>query len=215
MVSRTGARSGTQPEFEEEAGLESESPRAGRPRDEAREQAILGAAIDLIVSVGYDAMSMEAVATRAGVSKATIYRRWSGKAELVADAIRGLDEGNHVDPPDTGSLRGDLLALTRTLFANLSGADGGLVCGLAVAVRADAELGRLLGTHKQEYHQRVTSLIVSRARSRGELPTSVAPPELMDIALGVSLFRIMSGELLDDPFAAYLVDRVLIPSIRS
>jgi AcrR family transcriptional regulator len=199
-----------------EPGFGSEAHRSGgRPRDDAREQAILSAAVDLIVEVGYDAMSMEAVAGRAGVSKATIYRRWAGKAELVADAIRGLDDGSLADPPDTGSLRGDLLALTRTLFANLSGADGGLVCGLAVAVRADAELGRLLANHKQEYRQRVTSLIVSRAQSRGELPAATVPPELMDIALGVSLFRIMSGQPLDDPFADYLVDRVLIPSVRS
>ena len=191
----------------------------GRRRDDAREQAILDAAVDLIVTVGYDAMSIEAVAAHAGVSKATIYRRWAGKAELVAAAIgrmdKHMDRGEHPDPEDTGSLRGDLLALTRTLFSNLAGADGGLVCGLAVAVRADAELGRLLAGHKQAYRRRVTKLIVSRAQSRNELPGEVDPPELMDIALGVSLFRIMSGEPLDDSFADYLVDRVLIPSLRS
>jgi AcrR family transcriptional regulator len=149
------------------------------------------------------------------VSKATIYRRWAGKAELGADAVRRMDDGALADPEDTGSLRGDLLALSRTLFINLAGADGGLVCGLAVAVRADAELGRLLAGHKRAYRERVTLLIVSRAQGRGELPTGVDPPELVDIALGVSLFRIMSGEPLDAVFAEYLVDRVLIPSLRS
>jgi AcrR family transcriptional regulator len=190
-------------------------PGRGRPRDDARDQAILDAAVELIVTVGYDAMSIEAVAAHAGVSKATIYRRWAGKAELVAAAIGRMDNGENPDLEDTGSLRGDLVALTRTLFSNLAGADGGLVCGLAVAVRADAELGRLLAGHKQAYRKRVRELIVSRAQSRGELPIEIEPPELMDIALGVSLFRVMSGEPLDDSFADYLVDRVLIPSLRS
>jgi len=193
----------------------SEQPARGRRRDESREQAILDAAVELIVTAGYDAMSIEAVASRAGVSKATIYRRWAGKAELVADAVRRMGDGTHADPEDTGTLRGDLLAMSRTVFANLVGADGGLVCGLAVAVRADPELGRLVADHKRAYRQRVTELIVSRAEGRGELPTGTEPPELIEIAAGVSLLRIMSGEPLDDPFADYLVDRVLIPSLRS
>jgi AcrR family transcriptional regulator len=215
MATGTAVGMGNQPEGQEGSDL----PGRGRRRDEAREQAILDAAVDLIVTVGYDAMSVEAIAAHAGVSKATIYRRWDGKAQLVAAAIGRMDR--HADTPeqadleDTGSLRGDLLALTRTLFSNLAGADGGLVCGLAVAVRADPELGRLLAGHKQAYRRRMTELVVSRAQSRGELPTELTPPELMDIALGVSLFRVMSGEPLDDSFADYLVDRVLIPSLRS
>ncbi|HUJ66162.1 MAG TPA: TetR/AcrR family transcriptional regulator [Acidimicrobiales bacterium] len=206
-VLETGPRPGNQ--------AASEHPARGRRRDDSREQAILDAAVELIVTAGYDAMSIEAVAAHAGVSKATIYRRWTGKAELVADAMRRMGDGAHADPEDTGSLRGDLLAMSRTLFTGLAGADGGLVCGLAVAVRADPELGRLLADHKRAYRQRVTSLIVSRAQDRGELPTGTEPPELVEIAAGVSLLRIMSGEPLDDPFADYLVDRVLIPSLRS
>ena len=211
MDSSTAIEMGTRPDSQPV----SDAPGRGRRRDGAREQAILDAAVELIVTGGYDAMSIEAVAGRAGVSKATIYRRWAGKAELVADAVRRMDHGALADPEDTGSLRGDLLALSRTLFINLAGADGGLVCGLAVAVRADARLGRLLAGHKQAYRERATKLIVSRAQSRGELPVDVEPPELMDMALGVSLFRIMSGEPLDAAFADYLVDRVLIPSLRS
>jgi AcrR family transcriptional regulator len=210
----TAIQAGTRP-GEREA---SERHGRGRRRDDTRDQAILDAAVALIVTVGYEAMSIEAVAAHAGVSKATIYRRWAGKAELVAAAIgrtKKNSDSEDTDPEDTGSLRGDLVALARTLFSSLAGADGGLVCGLAVAVRADAELGRLLAAHKQAYRERVTGVIVSRAQSRGELPTEIDPPELMDIALGVSLFRLMSGESLDDSFADYLVDRILIPSLRS
>ena len=89
-------------------------------------------------------MSIEAVAVRARSSKATIYRRWPGKAELVAEAMRRRTEPVLEDLPDTGSLRGDLLALAQRMFDGMNGVDGGLMCGLAVAVRSDAEFGRLL-----------------------------------------------------------------------
>jgi AcrR family transcriptional regulator len=190
--------------------------RRGRPRDEIREQAILDAAIALIAEIGYDAMSMENVASRAGVSKATIYRRWPGKARLVADAIsRQHPEHALADPEDTGSLRGDLAALISTMFAKISGIDGGLICGLAVAIRADSELGRLLDQGKREYHERIQELIVSRAKARGELPPSADPPELIDVVVGMSLLHLMSGRPLDSDFADHLVDRVLMPLVRS
>lgn len=188
--------------------------KGGRPRDDSREQAILDAAVELIVDKGYDVMSIEAVATRAGVSKATVYRRWPGKAELVADAIRRMSDNHETELDDTGSLRGDLLALTTTLFANMSGADGGLVCGLAVAVRADAELGRLLAAHKEDQNRQITSEIVSRAVDRGELPPHTDPPRLMEVALGQALFRLMQGEPLDATYADYLVDRILLPILQ-
>jgi AcrR family transcriptional regulator len=206
--------------MEETAGptsglLDGEAPasRGGRPRDEGRDQAILGAALELIVEVGYEAMSIEAVAGRAGVSKATIYRRWPGKAQLVGDAIRRGEEDKQADPEDTGSLRGDLLAFVHMLFGAISGADGGLVCGLAVAVRSDPELGRLMAGHKQEQHRRVTSLIVSRANARGEISLIGDPPAIVDAAVGMALFRVMSGEPLTEEFAEHIVDRILIPSV--
>ena len=91
-------------------------------------------------------MSIEAVAVRARSSKATIYRRWPGKAELVAEAMRRRAEPVLEDLPDTGSLRGDLLALAQRMFDGMKGVDGGLMCGLAVAVRTDAEFGRLMAS---------------------------------------------------------------------
>jgi AcrR family transcriptional regulator len=161
-------------------------------------------------------MSMEAVASRAGVSKATIYRRWAGKTELVADAIARMHpQDEFADPEDTGSLRGDLMALISTMFAKISGIDGGLFCGLAVAMRADSELGRLLDKGKRDYHERIQGLVVSRAKARGELPASADPPELMDVVVGVSLLHLMSGRPLDSEFADHLVDRVLMPLLRS
>jgi AcrR family transcriptional regulator len=189
-------------------------PRGGRPRDESREQAILDAAIDLLAEVGYEAMSIEAVAVRAKSSKATIYRRWPGKAELVADAMRRRSEPILEDLPDTGSLRTDLLALVLRMFDGMKGVDGGLMCGLAVAVRNDAEFGRLMASHLHEHKIRPIAEILSRAETRGEISPGVDPSLLLQVTPGVVLFHQMSGEPLDAPFAAHLVDRILIPLLR-
>ena len=81
----------------------------GRPRSAASHQAILQSTLELLAEVGFEAMSIEAIATRAGVGKTTIYRRYSSKSELVADAIENVRE--EVFIPDTGSLWGDIDAL--------------------------------------------------------------------------------------------------------
>jgi AcrR family transcriptional regulator len=193
---------------------ELEVSRGGRPRDESREQAILDAAIDVLAEVGYDGMSIEAVAVRARSSKATIYRRWPGKAELVADAMRRRAEPVLEDLPDTGSLRGDLLALVQRMFDSMEGVDGGLMCGLAVATRTDAQFGRLLASHLHEQKLRSVTSIVSRAQARDELPSNADPLLLLQVAPGVALFHQMSGEPLDTDFAEHLVDRVLLPLLR-
>jgi AcrR family transcriptional regulator len=191
-----------------------EVSRGGRPRDESREQAIRDAAIELLAEVGYDAMSIEAVAVRAKSSKATIYRRWPGKAELVADAMRQRSEPILEDLPDTGSLRGDLLAMVTRVFDGMEGIDGGLMCGLAVAVRGDAEFGRLMAAHLHDQKRQSVGLILSRAEARGELAPGSDPGLVLQVAPGVALFHQMSGERLDAAFAEHLVDRVLIPLLR-
>jgi AcrR family transcriptional regulator len=95
-----------------------ESPRRmpGRPRSEASHQAIIRATLELLLEVGYGPLTMEAVRLRAGVGKATIYRRWSSKEELVRDAIVALHE--EFDVPDTGSLRGDYHAIAEMVRAS-------------------------------------------------------------------------------------------------
>ena len=97
-----------------------ESPRRkpGRPRSEASHQAIIEATLALLIEVGYGSLTMEAVRTRAGVGKATIYRRWASKEELVRDAIVFLHE--EFETPDTGSLRGDYDALAVAVRASAS-----------------------------------------------------------------------------------------------
>src|SRR5690242_17158347 len=93
----------------------SERGRGGRSRDASRDDVLRRAALDLVTEIGYDRMTMDAVAARAGAGKATVYRRWSSKAELVGDAL--AHEHGDGEVPDTGSLRGDLAALSGYLIS--------------------------------------------------------------------------------------------------
>src|SRR6201991_820765 len=119
-----------------------ESPLRGRPRDPQRREAILRAAISLVAEVGYDRMTVEAVAARAGVSKPTIYRRWpGGKPEIVADAIRAK-RADGAALPDTGSVRGDLLAMLGAISGTVD-EDAHVAGGLISQLRSSPELAEL------------------------------------------------------------------------
>ena len=90
--------------------IATEAPRAvGRPRDPKLDAAITGATLELLADIGFAALTIEAVATRAGVGKATLYRRWPGKEQLVIDAVRTLSE--HPDPDTSAGARDELVGL--------------------------------------------------------------------------------------------------------
>jgi AcrR family transcriptional regulator len=170
--------------------------------------------IDLLREVGYDRMTIDAVAARAHVSKATIYRRWDGKAELVAAALRERHVGVF-NPPDTGSLRGDLLELLRAT-ATICVADSDLIQALIFAMRTSPELERLV-RHQVLPAERVASTcILVRAAARGEIPPEAGERELFhDLAPALTMSRILAHGLpVDDTFLANVVDQVLIPVLR-
>jgi len=111
----------------------------GRPRDAGREAAILEAALALVGELGYDRVSMDAVAARARASKATIYRRWSSKGALVSAAVRCRAPLPMV-MPDEGSLRADLLAAVRLMAQAIGQQDLALLTGVFAGMRTDPEL---------------------------------------------------------------------------
>jgi AcrR family transcriptional regulator len=151
--------------------------RPGRPRDPALDAAILEAAADLFVEHGYAGISIEGVAAAAGVGKATIYRRFDDKAQLVVAAVR---DGAHIvdELPDTGDLRADLRAMLGSLFDRLRGPQGRLLVTFA-AERARhpdlaAEFDRAVVGRKRVHVRR----LLEAAAERGELPPG-ADLELM------------------------------------
>ncbi len=189
--------------------------RPGRPRSEDREQAILEAALDLVVEVGYDGLSMDALAERARASKATIYRHWSGKAEVVAAAVRCRATSVSEEPPDTGSLRSDLLALLTHACETLSSSDGALMASVLWAMRSDPELAGLMRAQMVEGKRHVIEAVVSRAKSRGECPEGTDPSVAGEVMPAMVMSRLLvTGEPLDDAFCTHLVDDVLLPLLR-
>jgi|tagenome__1003787_1003787.scaffolds.fasta_scaffold20746370_2 AcrR family transcriptional regulator len=184
------------------------APARGRPRDPRRREAVLHAAIALVAEVGYDRMTVDALAARAGVSKPTIYRRWpGGKPEIVVEAIRAK-RAEAGALPDTGSLRGDLLAL---LAGVVDGLDAHVAGGLLSQLRSSAELTALFRDEVVGDERRRFAVLLERAEARGEVRTGVTPL-FADLAGSVIFTRaLITGEPLDQAFLEELVDRVLLP----
>jgi AcrR family transcriptional regulator len=192
-----------------------ETPVRGRPRDPRRREAILGAAIMLVAEIGYDRMTVEALAARAGVSKPTIYRRWpGGKKEIVVEAIRA----KHVDAeslPDAGSLRGDLLGLLGAMIEHTD-EDAHLAAGLISQLRDSDELATLMREEVVTLERQRYGVLIARAVARGELSADARiTPLLPDVAGSVVFTRaVVTGEPLDEAFLEELVDHVLLPILN-
>ena len=187
--------------------------RPSGPRAEAREQAILDAALELVMEVGYDRLSMDALAERAHASKATIYRRWSGKAQVVVEAIRRRKHGQHV-VPDTGSLRQDLLETLGGMCLSLDG-DGALVTGVMSAMRTDPELSGLMRAQVLDSDSPV-DVVIARAVARGELPPGASGTLVNEVAPALVMARLVfRDEPLDEAFTVHLVDDVVLPLLRT
>ena len=179
-----------------------------------RDLAICDATLALLAEVGYDRMSMDAVAARAHASKATIYRRWPGKRELVLDALHTRHEPAE-SPQDSGSLRGDLL-LGLSAMARGEGRDGcdegELMAGVLRAMRHAPDLANCMRGQVFDRKRQIIRTIVDRAVVRGELPAA-APADLAhEVAGALWVHRVLVvGGDVDDAFIAHVTDDVLIP----
>jgi len=185
-----------------------------RPRGEAREEAILDAALKLLAEAGFERVTIGAIAERAGASKATIYRRWPGKAELVADAIRRARPARPA-MPDTGTLRGDLLAVAESIHQVMTSELGLVLFGLLVAMRTDPVLADLVRAQMTP-RTLPTDNPVSRAVARGELRPGADPSLVPRVAVPVINASLMlTGGQLDESFLPALVDDILIPLLTA
>jgi AcrR family transcriptional regulator len=185
---------------------------ARRARGESRERAILAAVIGLLGEAGYEAMTMDAVAARAHASKTTIYRRWPGKAELVRAAVDAHIAGRVPGTQDTGSLRGDLLAMMRALSGHLTPDFMAMMSGLVHAMRADSQLAASLGSLLDQ--DAAARQIIGRAARRGELPAPAADnlARLIHEVIEALVFRqLMTTADLGGSFACHVVDDIILP----
>jgi len=179
-----------------------------------RRTAICDAVFELLGEVGYDRMTMDAVAARAHASKATIYRGWPSKPELVMDAIEHR-YGGGMGAPDTGSLRGDLYAQLSTVCAAASGDDGAVFTGLLTAATHNAELAEVMYRCAYETKHQMYESMLNRAVRRGEVPPGARADLLHEVLHAmVTSRRMWQSGPLDEVFVTRLVDGVLLPILR-
>ena len=154
---------------------------------------------------------MDGIAARARSSKATIYRRWSSKGALVAAAVR-CRSGEYPALPDTGSLRGDLLATLEEMSKQMDDSDLGLLTGIFAAMRTDPDLAEAIREQIFNGKTELVAPMFQRAAARGERCRDDAHFLFHEIAPSMVIFRLTVTSLpIDTEFLEHLVDDVLLP----
>lgn len=188
----------------------------GRPRDASRDAAILDAAIAILAETGYDRMTMDMVAVRARAGKATVYRRWASKADMVVDAVarmkRGLVDNDNL--ADTGTLRGDLLALFRPQSVQQA----------EYKLRAMAGVASMLDQHPtlaEAGHDAIVSpwvaanrTLILRALDRGEVAPGAHVETVAQIIPALAAYRaLVQRRPFDHAFLVEIIDGIVLPAL--
>ena len=182
----------------------------GHALDSSRDVAIREAALDLLSEIGYDRLTMDAVAARAHASKATIYRRWQGKAALVVDALN-CSKGSMLEP-DTGSLEGDLASMSQASCSQESRFNAQIMLGLITALAHDVELRDVVRERMIEPRTKVIRSIFERAVQRGEISTERNLDLLVALLPALMIQQVLiTGELPDTDFSTRVINDVILP----
>jgi AcrR family transcriptional regulator len=191
--------------------------RGGRPRDPSRDGVIRAAILRLLAEVGYSALTMDAVASEAGVGKATIYRRWRTKEELVVDTVSELNAAEAAElPSDTGSLDGDLRALLRSLVALVNSPAGAATQALLSSMQHHPALAEAFRHGPMAVWRGAFDEMWVRAEQRGEVEPGLSG-SLVAEAIGAPVVQrwLVNGEPVDDAFADAVVDTIALPLLRA
>jgi AcrR family transcriptional regulator len=177
---------------------EQEIRKPGRPRSAQAHKAIIDATLELLAEEGYQGLSIEEVAARAGVGKTTIYRRWSSKEELVMEAIRQVQ----IDVPvmDTGNFRNDLAALLKTVYQGFMAHPYPFLGKLVLEFIGEYQ------TKPEIFQDALTQLIfprfqrffhmVEQAQAREEIRGDIDPELVLDLVAGSLYFRWIMRNLM-------------------
>ncbi len=189
--------------------------RGGRPRDPSRDGVIRAAILRLLADVGYGALTMDAVAAEAGVGKATIYRRWRTKQDLVVDTIAELNRMEAL-PPDTGSLQGDLRWMVRSMVSVITGPVGAATLSLLSTVPHQPALAEAFHAGPLAVWRSAFEEVWARAERRGELHPGVDTDLVAEASSALLVQRwLLTGEPVDEAYADEVLDTVLLPLLRS
>jgi AcrR family transcriptional regulator len=186
-------------------------PKSAAPqiRGDAFVQGVLEVSLARLAEVGFERLSIPEVAVRAGVNKTSVYRRWSTKAELVRDALRAAM--SHADqPPNMGTLRGDLLALAQSVATFMEGAQGTAILRILMTQASDPQLRQLAMEAYGEIGRHGPWAVLSRAVQRGELRPNVDHSLVLFTVAGALLHRVFVEQSSATPaFLEQVVDLVL------
>ncbi|MDZ7949683.1 TetR/AcrR family transcriptional regulator [Nostoc sp. DedQUE09] len=175
---------------------------SGRPRSIHADQAILQATLDLLAEVGYESMSIEAIASRAGVGKTTIYRRYTSKEELVADAIESLRDDLAI--PNTDSFWGDMDILIKNAAKKIDSPLGRQTLALIVSTASsNPQFAEVYWTKYTKLRREAFSKILERAKSRGEIHKDADVDLIIDLVSG-SLYYALIFKPTTEPVEAYM-----------
>jgi AcrR family transcriptional regulator len=185
-------------------------PKRGRPRSEQADRAILAAAAELLAERGLAGMSIEEVASRAGVGKATIYRRWTSRGTLALDAFLAEFQ-SQLPLPDTGSLHDDLLAALRNWIRSVTRTSAGpVLAGLIAEAQLDPGLAIAWRERVIERLRAQQKIMLDRAVARGEISAKTDYDVVLDLMFGAAYHRLLHGHRpLTDLFARRVVDLIM------
>jgi AcrR family transcriptional regulator len=186
----------------------------GRPRSGQTNKAILKAAAEIVIASGLAEMTIEGVAERAGVGKASIYRRWPSKGALAFDAV--VDAILAAEPtPDTGSLEGDLARVAESWVRLANVRRGGRTLAHFIAeIQSDPDLAVAWRERFVDRIRRERRPIIERAIARGEIAAGSDPELIMDVLYGPLYHRYLNGHLpLDESFARQVVRMVAAAAV--
>ncbi|HWE65004.1 MAG TPA: TetR/AcrR family transcriptional regulator [Acidimicrobiales bacterium] len=181
----------------------------GRPRSAEAHRAILDAVLVLLAEQGFGGLSVEGVAARAGVGKATVYRRWRSKVPLVIEALDTV-ASERISAPDTGSVRGDLTEFLSQLVRAMDGPDGRLVAPLLEGMSRSQELAEAFRRDLIAPRREVAVEIIRRGIARGELRPDLHLDVALDAPVAIVFHRLLiTGDPVDEALVGRMVDQVL------
>lgn len=190
------------------------APVRRRKRGEELRSAIHAAVLDELRERGFAALTMDAVAARARTGKATLYRHWPGKIELIVDAVRSSLSQIEV-PEDDGDLRGQLLALLSRVADDMAGPSGAAARILVAELVRTPELTQLIRPHMTDPVIAPILEVLRRAAVRGHIPVAALTPRVAGV--GPDMLRsyaLVNGTPIPDTVVGEIVDLVLLPLLR-
>ena len=192
-----------------------DAPKLGRRRDPAKDQKILDAAVEVLAETGFDGMTIDMVASRAGAGKATVYRRWASKNELVLDAVAcmKMSDLDTLQIADTGTLRGDLVAMIRPPSIHDAERKLKVMAGLASMLSSAPELADAANDAIVEPRARINRVLLNRAIERGEIAADVDIELISLISPSMVAYRtLIMRKPVDREFLITLIDGVILPA---